>query len=131
MANPVLHSTEAQLFVADIGASCDFYTAKLGFMVAFTYGDPPFYAQVARDKAKLNLRLVAEPVFAGDIREREHLLSATLTVATVDEVKQLFESCQAAAVRFIQTLRVETWGATTFIIEDPDGNLILFAGPGE
>src|SRR5271170_6336900 len=37
---PILNSTEAQLFVADIKASCDFYTDKLGFTVAFVYGDP-------------------------------------------------------------------------------------------
>jgi catechol 2,3-dioxygenase-like lactoylglutathione lyase family enzyme len=39
---PILSSTEAHLFVADIQASCDFYADKLGFTVAFVYGDPPF-----------------------------------------------------------------------------------------
>ena len=128
---PILSSTEAQLFVADIKASCDFYTNKLGFMVAFVYGDPPFYGQVTRDHARLNLRVVGEPVFAGDIREREHLLSASLTVATADEIKQLFLSYQAAGVRFHQTLKKEPWGARNFIVQDPDGNLILFACPAD
>jgi catechol 2,3-dioxygenase-like lactoylglutathione lyase family enzyme len=128
---PILNSTEAQLFVADIQASCDFYTDKLGFTVAFVYGDPPFYGQVTRDRARLNLRVVDEPVFAGDIREREHLLSATLTLATADEIKQLFLSYQAAGVRFSQTLKKEPWGARTFIVLDPDGNLILFASPAD
>jgi catechol 2,3-dioxygenase-like lactoylglutathione lyase family enzyme len=125
---PVLNSTEAQLFVADIKASCDFYAGKLGFTVAFVYGDPPYYGQVSRDHARLNLRVVGEPVFIGDIREREHLLSASLTAATADEIKQLFLSYQAAGVHFSQTLKKEPWGATTFIVLDPDGNLILFAG---
>ena len=128
---PILNSTEAQLFVADIQASCDFYTDKLGFTVAFVYGDPPFYGQVTRDRARLNLRVVSEPVFAGDIREREHLLSATLTLATADEIKHLFLSYQAAGVRFSQTLKKEPWGARTFIVLDPDGNLILFASPAD
>jgi catechol 2,3-dioxygenase-like lactoylglutathione lyase family enzyme len=127
--HPILSSTEAQLFVADIKASCDFYTDKLGFTVAFVYGDPPYYGQVTRDHARLNLRVVGEPVFVGDIREREHLLSASLTVTTSDEIKQLFLSYQAAGVRFGQTLKKEPWGARTFIVLDPDGNLILFAGP--
>ena len=131
LLRPILNSTEAQLFVADIQASCDFYTGKLGFTVAFVYGDPPFYGQVTRDHARLNLRVVGEPVFAGDIREREHLLSASLTVATSDEIKQLFLSYQAAGVRFSQTLKKEPWGARTFIVLDPDGNLILFAGPAD
>jgi catechol 2,3-dioxygenase-like lactoylglutathione lyase family enzyme len=126
---PVLTSTEAQLFVTDVKSSCDFYTDKLGFTVAFVYGDPPFFGQVARDHARLNLRLVGEPVFAGDIREREGLLSASLTVAAADEIEQLFATYQAAGVRFSQTLKKEPWGARTFVVSDPDGNLILFAGP--
>ncbi len=128
---PFLNSTEAQLFVADIKTSCDFYADKLGFTVSSVYGDPPFYAQVTRDQARLNLRMVGEPVFVGDIREREQLLSASLTVATTDEIKQLFLSYQAAGVRFSQTLKKEPWGARTFIVQDPDGNLILFAGPAD
>ena len=127
----VLTSTEAQLFVANVKASCDFYTEKLGFTVAFVYGDPPFYAQITRDHARLNLRAVDEPVFAGDIREREHLLSATLTVGTAEQIKQLFLSYQAAGVRFEQRLKKEPWGARTFILVDPDGNLILFASSAE
>jgi catechol 2,3-dioxygenase-like lactoylglutathione lyase family enzyme len=128
---PTLISIEAQLFVADIKASCDFYTDKLGFSVAFVYGDPPFYGQVIRDQARLNLRVVGEAVFAGDVREREHLLSATLNVGTADEIGQLFLNYEAAGVRFHQTLQKEPWGGRTFILIDPDGNLILFAGPAD
>jgi catechol 2,3-dioxygenase-like lactoylglutathione lyase family enzyme len=128
---PILNSVEAQLYVANLQSSCDFYVNKLGFAVEFLYGDPPFYGQVARDHARLNLRLVCEPVFVGDVREREHLLSASITVASADEVRQLFLSYQAAEVRFSQTLKKEPWGARTFVVVDPDGNLILFAGPAE
>jgi catechol 2,3-dioxygenase-like lactoylglutathione lyase family enzyme len=127
----ILHSTEAQLFVADIQASCAFYTDKLGFAVAFVYGDPPFYGQVTRDHARLNLRAIDEPVFAGDIREREQLLSATLTVATGAEIEQLFLSYQSVGVPFQQSLQKESWGARTFVVRDPDGNLVLFAGPAD
>lgn len=126
---PVLTSMEAQLFVADIKKSCDFYTNKLGFAVEFIYGDPPYYGQVVRDNARLNLRLVCEPLFVADVRKREHLLSASITVATSNEIKQLFLSYQAAGVSFDQALKKEPWGARTFIVSDPDENLILFAGP--
>jgi len=128
---PMLNSIEAQLFVANIKRSCDFYTNKLGFAIAFLYGDPPYYGQVVRDKARINLRLVCEPVFAGDIREREHLLSATITVATASEIEELFLSYQAAGVHFHQPRKQEPWGARTLVVSDPDGNLILFAGPSD
>ncbi len=119
----------AQLFVGDIQASCDFYARKLGFTVAFVHGDPPFYGQVARGEARLDLRSVWEPVFVGDIREREHLLSASMSVATSDELDRLFDEFQAAGVAFHQTPRTEPWGARTFVVRDPDGNLLLFGSP--
>lgn len=127
---PILNSVAPQLFVADIKSSCEFFTAKLGFAVDFIYGDPPFYAQVIRDNARFVLRLVHEPVFT-EAREREQLLSAAITVATADEIKQLFLSYLAEAVPFSQTLKNEPWGARTFIVVDPDGNRILFAGPAD
>ncbi len=46
-------------------------TSKIGFSIAFTYCDPPFYGQVDRDGGRLNLRRVGEPVFVDGIRERE------------------------------------------------------------
>jgi len=127
----VITSVEPELFVTDIAASCDFFTGKLGFTVAFTYGEPPFYAQVMRDAARLNLKCVEQPVIDPALRDREELLSAALTVATAEEIKQLFLELQAAGVIFFQTLRREPWGARNFIVKDPDGNLLLFAGPAE
>jgi catechol 2,3-dioxygenase-like lactoylglutathione lyase family enzyme len=126
---PELTEVEAELFVADIKASCAFFTSKLGFDVVFTYGEPPFYGQVKRDNARLNLRLVCEPVFVGDIREREQLLAASMTLGSAAEIRQLFVQYQSAGVDFQQTLKQEPWGARTFVVRDPDGNLLLFAGP--
>jgi catechol 2,3-dioxygenase-like lactoylglutathione lyase family enzyme len=128
-SKPELTQVEAQLFVADIKASCGFFTSKLGFEVVFTYGEPPFYGQVKRDNARLNLRMICEPVFVGDIREREQLLAASMTLDSAAEIRQLFVQYQAAGVDFLQTLKQEPWGARTFIVRDPDGNLLLFAGP--
>jgi len=128
-ATPELTEVEAELFVADIKASCAFFTSKLGFDVVFTYGEPPFYGQVKCDNARLNLRLLCEPVFVGDIREREQLLAASMTLGSAAEIRQLFLQYQSAGVDFLQTLKQEPWGARTFIVRDPDGNLLLFAGP--
>lgn len=126
---PELTEVEAQLFVTSIKASCDFFTGKLGFIVMFTYGEPPFYSQVKRDNVRLNLRMVCEPVFVGDIREREQLLAASMTVDSAADIRQLFVDWQKAGVDFFQPLKQEPWGARTFIVRDPDGNLLLFAGP--
>ncbi len=122
---PVLLAAEPQLFVRDIAASCALYCEKLGFSVAFTYGEPPFYGQVVRDGARLNLRCVATPVVDPERCAKEDLLAASITL---EDAKPLFLEYQAVGVDFHQTLRTEPWGAQTFIVRDPDGNLILFAG---
>jgi catechol 2,3-dioxygenase-like lactoylglutathione lyase family enzyme len=122
----VIVAAEPQLFTADIERACRFYVESLGFKIAFTYGDPPFYAQVVRDGGRLNLRKVEGPVFDKTFKTRERdPLAATLTL---DDAKPLFLELQAAGITFHQTLKTEPWGARTFIVEDLDGNLICFAG---
>jgi len=120
---------EPQLFVTDIQRSCEFFREKLGFSLVFSYGKPPYYAQVGRDAARLNLRCVERPVIESTVRDREELLSASMTVSTADEIKLLFLEFQSAGVVFHQTLEKQPWGARNFIVKDPDGNLLLFAGP--
>ncbi|HEY1810523.1 MAG TPA: VOC family protein [Acidobacteriaceae bacterium] len=126
---PILTSVAAHLYVRDLRTSTDFFTKNLGFTIDFVYGEPPFYAQVSRDNARLALRYMDEPFFAEDIRDREGLLSASITLATANQIRLLFHDYQAARVPMAQSLRDEPWQAQTFIVKDPDGNLILFAGP--
>jgi hypothetical protein len=95
---------EPQLLVTDIKRSCEFFCEKLGFSLVFSYGKPPYYAQVGRDAAHLNLRCVERSVIESRVRDREELLSASM-------------------------LKKQPWGAKNFIVKDPDGNLLLFAGP--
>ena len=80
------------------------YSERLGFEVEFTYGEPPFYGQVRRNQALLNLRLIRRPVFVDDIREREELLAASLTVGSAAEIRALFAEFQAAGVDFFRPL---------------------------
>ena len=127
----VITAAEPQLFVAEVTASCDFFTQKLGFDIAFVYGDPPFYGQVMRDGARLNLRCVDAAIIDRAVRDREELLSATMTVETTGEIEQLFSEFQSTGVQFYQPLKTQPWGAKNFIVKDPDGNLLLFAGPAD
>ncbi len=122
-------AAEPQLFVTDIKRSCEFFRDKLGFTLIFSYGKPPYYAQVGRDAARLNLRYVDRAQIESALRDREELLSVSMTVATADEIKLLFLEFQAAGVSFHQMLKKQPWGARNFVVKDPDRNLLLFAGP--
>jgi len=119
------------LFVFDIQVSCDFFTRKLGFTVVFVYGEPPFYGQVKRDAARLNLKCMDRPVIDPQLRDREQLLSADIGVDTPEAIEQLYLEFQRTGVEFQQALMRQPWGAKNFVVKDPDGNLLLFAGPAE
>jgi catechol 2,3-dioxygenase-like lactoylglutathione lyase family enzyme len=125
-SQPVLLNIEPSLFVADLQRSLAFFTDKLGFKIGLTYGEPPFFAQVARDGAPMNLRQVSGPVI--DRSRGEDLLSASISVSNA---RLLFLEFQAREVTFHQSLQRAPWhgqGQGAFIVADPDGNLLHFGG---
>jgi catechol 2,3-dioxygenase-like lactoylglutathione lyase family enzyme len=117
-------TAEPQLFVRDIDSAVEFYSRKLGFTLAFSHGEPSYYAQVRRDGARLNLRRVDTPVIDPHRRDTEQLLAASIAL---EDATALFREYEIAGVQFVQTLGHEPWGARTFVVRDPDGNLLLFA----
>ena len=126
LAGPVLRGAWPVVFVSNVETSAAFFRDKLGFTIDFLHGNPPFYASVSRGAARIHLRFVHEPVITSGAREREEeLLSAFLEV---DNIKGLFAEYKAAGVDFAHPLRKEPWGASAFIVLDPDGNCICFAG---
>jgi catechol 2,3-dioxygenase-like lactoylglutathione lyase family enzyme len=123
-AAPALVAAHPQVFVRDVTASCAFFTERLGFEVAYVYGDPPFYGLVRRGGAALNLRFTAHPVLDRETAKHDSLLAAYIPV---NGVKELFLEYQAAGVELVQPLRPQPWGVSDFIVSDPDGNLLCFA----
>ena len=115
------------LFVSSVQASSEYFHDKLGFTVDFLYGDPPFYGSVSRGHARLHLRFVHQPVLTPEVREREEsLLSAYFEV---ENLKSLFAEYKATGATFAQRLKKEPWGASSFIVLDPDRNLLYFCEP--
>ncbi|KQW86327.1 VOC family protein [Brevundimonas sp. Root1279] len=128
MTVPPLLAAEPQLFVTDLARARAFYEDQLGLSLAFAYGEPAFYAQVVRDGARLNLRLVEGPVSdAAFLARHPEPLTATVTL---NDAEPLFCEYEARGVAFHAPVRTEAWGARTFMVRDPDGNLLLFAGQG-
>jgi uncharacterized glyoxalase superfamily protein PhnB len=128
-AGATIMASEPQVFVSEMDVALAFYVGQLGFTKAFVYGEPPFYAQVVRDGGRINLRKVSGPVFDSGFRAREgDTLAATFAL---DDAKPLYLEYLNRGVAFHQPLRTEPWGARTFIVADPDGNLLAFAGHGD
>lgn len=118
----MLRQAIPNIFVRDFPAALAYYTGPLGFASLFVYGDPSFYAHLARDQAILAIRHVTRPVI--DHTAGEALLSAFVEVSDADA---LHASLAAAGARIRQAPRDEPWGMRSLIVDDPDGNLICFA----
>jgi catechol 2,3-dioxygenase-like lactoylglutathione lyase family enzyme len=106
-----------------VASAVAFYREKLGFRVIYLYGEPPFYALVARGGAWINLRHVHAPARYRPEDEAD-VLTANIPV---QGIKTLYLELRARGVDFAQTLKEQPWGATDLIVRDPDGNLLCFA----
>jgi catechol 2,3-dioxygenase-like lactoylglutathione lyase family enzyme len=122
-ATPRLVAAYPQALVADVACAAEFYRDKLGFRVVYLFGEPPFYALVERDGARINLRRVDAPA-----RYRPEGDPDVLTAnIPVQGIKKLYLELGARGVDFAQTLKEQPWGASDFLVRDPDGNLLCFA----
>lgn len=122
---PRLIAAYPQALVADVTRAARFYCDQLGFRVVYLYGEPPFYALVERDGARINLRHVDAPArYRPEGDGDEDVLTANIPVRGV---KALFLELRERGVTFAQTLEEQPWGARDFLVRDPDGNLLCFA----
>jgi catechol 2,3-dioxygenase-like lactoylglutathione lyase family enzyme len=123
-ARPTIKAAIPVLFVSNVTRSAEFFRDKLGFTVDFLHGHPAFYGGVSRDGVTLHLRFVHEAVIPQELREKEQLLAAFITV---ENIKKLFEECKLNGAPLVGTLHKEAWGGPTFTVQDPDGNWICFS----
>jgi len=110
------------VFVKDFQSALAYYTGPLGFRPLFVFGEPPFYAHVARDEAILAIRCVNKSVI--DHSAGADLLSAFVEVSDVNIVH---DELHAAGARIWQAPRDEPWGIRSVIVSDLDDNLICLA----
>ncbi|HEY8041488.1 MAG TPA: VOC family protein [Polyangiaceae bacterium] len=120
---PRLVAAFPQALVSDVARAAEFYRNKLGFQVVYLHGEPPFYGLVERGGAGINLRHVDAPAHYRPEGDPD-VLTANIPVHGIEA---LFLELRARGVDFAQTLKEEPWGASDFIVRDPDGNLLCFA----
>lgn len=116
------------ILAADFDAAVACYTAVIGFAAAFTHGEPPFYGQIRHD-AHVSIFPPHPPGTRRSHSPQGRGLIAA--VIPVHEVDALHEEFGRAGARFRHAPGTEPRGLRTFIVLDPDDNLILSAGkPG-
>lgn len=116
----------AVVHVRDVDASLRFYVEHLGFASPWRYEDAgrAFVAQVERDECALILSSTwAEKAGAGTVFVSINSDDgAAGGAAALDALRREFESRGAA-------VKEGWWGYRLLVVEDPDGNQLLFNYP--
>jgi catechol 2,3-dioxygenase-like lactoylglutathione lyase family enzyme len=99
------------LTVADIAAAVEFYTAKLGFGLSFTWGDPPSMAGV---------------VFLTKGKPNPAGCSVYFVVGDADE---LYELHRAGGVEIVEAIDDREYAMRDYSVRDRDGNRLEFGHP--
>ena len=105
------------MHVSDMERALEFWVDKLGFVVAFTNGDPVSFAIVNRDEVDIHIEVKPEAAGHGHC----HIV--------IDGVDDLHEFCLAAGITVQQPPRDQSWGLRDMLICDPDGNTLEIGEP--
>jgi catechol 2,3-dioxygenase-like lactoylglutathione lyase family enzyme len=129
MTTPAIPDVECEqihpaLVVSDVLAAADFYAKKLGFWLAFTWGDPPSMAGVNLGNVQMFLeRGTPSP----------NSYAVYFVVGNADE---LYEFQRANGVEIVQEPGDREYGLRDYRVRDLDGYELAFgqhlfnAGPG-
>jgi len=104
----------AGLAVPDVGAAAEFYTTKLGFTTAFTYGDPPTFAGVLLDRVQIFLQQGTPNPGASSI------------YFMVGDADELFAFHQANGVDVLQPPTDQDYQIRDYVVRDLHGYHLSF-----
>lgn len=104
--------------VRDLGEALKFYVDKLGFVVAWKWGEPVHRAGVALGDIEIQL----DSVSAG-------ASGSSVVYVHMDDVAAYYQACRARGVVFADELGSRPWGTRDFRVVDPSGNRLGFASP--
>lgn len=107
-----IESVSPILSVSDLAESLDFYCHKLGFDLAWSWGEPPDIATVGRDHVEITLirRADAKPAGAAHVY---------LGVSGIDDY---YATLVHAGVEMVVPIGDRAYGMRDFRIADPSGN---------
>ena len=106
--------THAGVTVSDIPAAVDFYTARLGFALGFTWGDPPTFAGVNLGKVQMFLQKgTPEP-------------KGCAVYFLVGDADMLYEFHRANGVDIATEIGDRDYGIRDYVVRDLHGYYLTF-----
>ncbi|HEV2990805.1 MAG TPA: VOC family protein [Candidatus Angelobacter sp.] len=119
MTNPALpfiecEQTHTGFAVSDINAAIEFYTKKLGFKLAFTWGDPPTFAGVNLGRMQMFLQKgTPDP-------------KGCSVYFLVGDADQLYEFHRSNGVEVVHEIGDREYGIRDYVVRDLHGYYLSF-----
>jgi catechol 2,3-dioxygenase-like lactoylglutathione lyase family enzyme len=113
----MMHGQYHYLTVKDVMASLTYFRDKLGFDVAFEYGNPTYYVGLCSGEA--NLHLIAAS-------QTPRLPGHGAVSIFVDDVAALHADLVKRGARVLKAPKDYDYGLRDFDVADLDGNMIFF-----
>ena len=115
----VLESVSPIFSVADVPQALAFYRDVLGFEIGWTWGEPPTYASVCRNRVELNLGRPAEG----------EALSPSSAYVALSNIDAYYAGIVARGAPVTVPIGDRPYGMRDFTVADPSGNTLSFGEP--
>ncbi len=124
MSPPRITAQAAVLLVRDLRKSLDWWTETLGFGEPSLWGDPPEFAIIGRDGARIMLGQAKD----GCSIEANHTGRAGLCDAYfwVEDARAFYEDTKARGAMVEYDLELQSYAVLEFGVRDPDGRVFSF-----
>ncbi len=106
--------------VRDIAASLKYFQEALGFEVAFTWGEPTYYAGVCRGAVAIHLQAASQTARPP---------GASSLCVFVGSADAIYEELRGRGARILQEPATYPYGMRDFNVADLDGNVLVFGNP--
>jgi len=112
----VFESMAAIFQVRDFAEALAFYPEVLGFEVGWTWGDPPGYASVCRDRVEINF---------GAPQQGQGIVPSGIYIA-ITNIDSYYARIQARGAEIAVPIGDRDYGMRDFTVVDPSGNRLSF-----
>ncbi len=124
MSPPRITGQAAVLLVRDLTTSLAWWTEKLGFGQPSLWGDPPGFAILSRDGARIMLGQAREGFAIGRSSDgRPGLCDAYFWVS---DARSFYEDMKARGAVMEYDLELQEYGVLEFGVRDPEGRVFSF-----
>jgi uncharacterized glyoxalase superfamily protein PhnB/ribosomal protein S18 acetylase RimI-like enzyme len=118
--NRMIRTSEPVFAVRDVRATIAYYRTILGFESEWLWGEPPTFGGTRW--GQVQVMFCQQQALQAHIEGHQHFFRS-------DDVQSLYDRHKASGANIIEDIENKPWGVREYIVRDPNGYHLRFAGP--